>query len=252
VSGPAAGLYVVSDVHGHLGDLCRGLEAAGLTDEHGSWTAGEAELWVLGDLMDRGPDGIGVLDLVMSLQRQAPDSVHVLMGNHECLAVGYKLFPDTRFGEVWALNGGKHSDQEALTDEQVAWMRALPVMGRVGDFVMMHSDTTAYLSWGTTVDEVNDTVRTMLEDDDAERHWEVFARLTSRYHFTGGDGADVAQRLLTAYGGECLVHGHSIIGSLLQVPSMEVQGPILYADGLVLAVDGGRYDGGPLLVVKLD
>jgi hypothetical protein len=48
------------------------------------------------------------------------------------------------------------------------------------------------------------------------------------------------------------VHGHSIIGSLLGVPSAQVDGPIMYAEGQVIAIDGGRYDGGPLLLVRLD
>jgi hypothetical protein len=30
-----------------------------------------------------------------------------------------------------------------------------------------------------------------------------------------------------------------------------VTDPIRYADGLVIAIDGGRYDGGPLLLVEL-
>jgi hypothetical protein len=48
-----------------------------------------------------------------------------------------------------------------------------------------------------------------------------------------------------------IVHGHSIIGSLIDVPSEEVDGPISYAGGRVVAIDGGRYDGGPLLLVQL-
>ena len=68
---------------------------------------GDADLWVLGDLVDRGPDGIGVIRFVRALQDQAPDRVQVLMGNHEALMLGDKLFPDTRFAEVWQLNGGQ-------------------------------------------------------------------------------------------------------------------------------------------------
>ena len=33
--------------------------------------------------------------------------------------------------------------------------------------------------------------------------------------------------------------------------SYRTEGPIAYADGLVVAIDGGRYDGGPLLLVEL-
>ncbi len=58
--------------------------------------------------------------------------------------------------------------------------------------------------------------------------------------------------MLSTYGGECIVHGHSIIGSLIDVPSVEVEEPLVYAEGLVVAIDGGRYDGGPLLLLALD
>ncbi len=237
--------YVLSDVHGYVGDLAAGLEQIGFGDED--------ELWILGDLLDRGPDGIGVVDLVMSLQQQAPDRVHVLMGNHEILALGRHRFPASRFADSWRINGGKARDQKGLTGEHVEWLASLPLLGRAGDFLMMHSDTTKYLTWGTSITEVNETVKAALSDPaDLAAHWEVWARLTSRYDFAGSDGAEVAQEVLSTYGGELIVHGHSIIGTLSGSPSTEVSEPLLYADGLVLAIDGGRYDGGPLLILELD
>jgi hypothetical protein len=246
------GLFVVSDIHGHLADLRHGLAQAGLLDEDDRWTGEDAQLWVLGDLTDRGPQGIEVVDLLRSLQKQAPDQVHVLMGNHEALMLGRALFPETRFREVWKINGGLLRDQDALTGEHLAWLRSLPVLARAGDFLLMHSDTVEYLEWGRSVEDVNTTVSSLLAEDDADAHWEVFAMLTSRYDFARADGADVARDMLATLGGECIVHGHSIIGSLIDVPSHEVEGPIAYADGLVVDIDGGRYDGGPLLVVQLD
>lgn len=238
-------LYVLSDVHGYLNDFERGLEEA----EFGP----DDTLWILGDLLDRGPDGIGVVNRVMTLQQEAPDRVRVLMGNHEILALGRYRFPDTRFLESWTLNGGKRQDQRGLTDEHAEWLASLPLLGRAGDFLMMHSDTTAYVGWGESIEEVNETVRAALADpDDFQTHWDVWARLTSRYHFARSDGAEVAAKMLSLYGGEVIVHGHSIIGSLIDVPSSEVTEPVLYAEGLVLDIDGGRYDGGPLLVVRLD
>jgi len=237
-------LYVVSDVHGYHDDLVRGLDQAGF--------GGDDELWILGDLLDRGPDGIGVVNLVMSMQQEAPDRVHVLMGNHEILALGRYRFPRSKFADSWVVNGGKRRDQRGLTDEHAEWLASLPLLGRLGDFLLMHSDTTEYLVWGASIEEVNATVREALADpDDLEAHWDVWARLTSRYDFAGSDGADVAQRVLSAYGGEVIVHGHSIIGTLTDVPSHEVSEPLLYAEGLVLDIDGGRYDGGPLLILEL-
>ena len=101
-----ARLFVVSDIHGYLDDFRSCLRGAELIGDDDTWTGGDARLWVLGDLVDRGPDGIGVIRLVRSLEEQAPESVRMLMGNHEILALGYKLFPESRFGEVWAVNGG--------------------------------------------------------------------------------------------------------------------------------------------------
>src|SRR4029078_2206038 len=53
--------YVISDVHGHLADLRAVLADAGLLAEDDTWSGGDAQLWVLGDLVDRGPEGIGVV-----------------------------------------------------------------------------------------------------------------------------------------------------------------------------------------------
>jgi len=241
--------YVVSDVHGHLDDLRDVLLRAGLLDSEDRWAGGDADLWVLGDLIDRGPDGIGVIRLVRSLQEQAPDSVRVLMGNHEALMLGCHLFPDTRFAELWVVNGGHLEDQRGLTDDDVAWLRALPVLARTGGYLLMHSDTQDYLAWGDTVDQVNETVAALLAGGDAQQHFDVFASLTSRFDFK--DDAGVARTMLKQLGGEHIVHGHSIIGTLVNQPSEQTEGPYTYADGLVLAIDGGRYDGGPLLLVEL-
>ena len=238
-------LYVISDVHGHRDDFARGLDDAGYGDDD--------ELWILGDLMDRGPDGIGALDLAMSLQQQSPDRVHVLMGNHEILALGRYRFPRGKFADSWRMNGGRKRDQARLTDEHATWLASLPLMARLGDYLLVHSDTTEYLAWGDTTDEVNRTVAGLLADPtDLEAHWDVWARLTDRYAFAHNDGAKVAREFLDAYGGEVVIHGHSIIGTLLDIPSSQVEQPLLYADGLALAIDGGRYDGGPLLLVRLE
>ena len=237
--------YVLSDVHGYVGDLVDGLEHIGFGDDD--------ELWILGDLVDRGPDGIGTVNLVMSLQQEAPDRVHVLMGNHEILALGRHRFPGSRFDGSWRINGGKDRDQRGLTEKHIEWLASLPLLARLDDFLLMHSDTTKYLTWGSSIEEVNETVRAALSDpEDLAAHWEVWARLTSRYDFAKSDGAAAAQEMLSTYGGEVIVHGHSIIGTLVDVPSAAVDEPLLYADGLVLAIDGGRYDGGPLLIIELE
>ena len=245
-----AAVFLLSDVHGFRDDLVRRLQGVGLIDEDERWAGGEAELWVLGDLLDRGPDGIAVIELLHGLQQQATDQVHVLLGNHEALAIGTHKFPSSRFASSWTMNGGRISDQAGLAP-YLDWLSGLPAVGRVGDALLLHSDTTAYLDWGSTVAEVNAAVADRLAGD-LDSTWEVWSRLTTRYSFVGDEGAEQAGAMLSALGGDLVVHGHSIIGSLLDIPSEEVTRPVLYADGWVLAIDGGRYDGGPLLVVRME
>jgi hypothetical protein len=58
--------------------------------------------------------------------------------------------------------------------------------------------------------------------------------------------------MLQQLGGRRIVHGHSIIGTLTGQHPSEVSGPLSYAGGRALAVDGGIYARGPCLVVRLD
>jgi hypothetical protein len=155
------------------------------------------------------------------------------------------------FARSWALNGGRPGDQEGLTDVHIAWLGGLDAMALAGSDLLVHSDTTDYLRWGGSLEEINGAVREVLAGDDLEQWWECWVRLTSRYAFADRDGELVAEGLLEKLGGQRIVHGHSIIATLTGQDTTEVTGPLLYAGGRVLAIDGGIYAGGPCLVVRL-
>jgi hypothetical protein len=257
--------YVVSDIHGHVEHLVGALQDAKLLDADREWCGGPARLTVLGDLFDRGPDGIAVVDLICRLQDEASRAggrVDALLGNHEILALGMHRFGDRpvpstfggrrSFARSWALNGGRAGDQERLTDHHIAWLSELDAMILTGPDLLLHSDTTDYLQWGDSVEQINDAIRDVLAGDDLERWWECWARLTTRYAFADLDGEKVAVELLDRLGGVRVVHGHSIISTIARGDSREVTGPLSYAGGRALDIDGGIYDGGPCLVVRLD
>jgi hypothetical protein len=257
--------YVVSDIHGHVEHLVGALQHAKLLDADRAWCGGPARLTVLGDLFDRGPDGIAVVDLVCRLQdeaRRAGGRVDALLGNHEILALGMHRFGDRpvpstfgarrSFARSWALNGGLARDQERLTDAHIAWLSELDAMILTGPDLLLHSDTTDYLRWGDSVEQINYAIRDVLAGDDLERWWECWARLTTRYAFADLDGERVAVELLDRLGGRRIVHGHSIISTIARGDSREITGPLSYAGGRALDIDGGIYDGGPCLVVRLD
>lgn len=241
--------YAISDIHGHLDDLLAALRTEDLIDAGGSWTGGMSRLLVLGDLLDRGPDGVGVVHFLRALQRQAPDQVQVLLGNHEILTLGVWLFGEDDFTTTWRRNGGVATDQSGLTTDDIAWLRSLPAMSRVGDDLLMHSDSTAYAEWGHSIDEVNQTVHQMLHSEGSDSYRDVWRSLTLRRRFIGPGGTERAKAILARFGGSRIVHGHSIVATLRG--STPGHGELAYADGLALAIDGGRYDGGPLLLVDL-
>jgi hypothetical protein len=88
----SARVVAIGDVHGDARSLALILERAGLIDVQRRWAGGRAVLVQTGDSLDRGPDVLAVLDLLMSLERQAKEAggeAVILMGNHEAMnAIG--------------------------------------------------------------------------------------------------------------------------------------------------------------------
>ncbi|GGO43587.1 hypothetical protein GCM10012286_27810 [Streptomyces lasiicapitis] len=266
-------LYVVGDVHGYLDELVAALAAEGLIDAEGNWAAGNTRLWFLGDFTDRGPDGIGVIDLVMRLSAEAAAAggyCKALMGNHELLLIGAKKFGDTpvnsgagtaTFQAAWLLNGGQKTDMERLEDHHLQWMARLDAIEEEDGHLLVHSDTTAYLDYGDSIEAVNDTIHEALTRNDPDEYWDLFRKFTKRFAFRDDSGAAAVRELLDAYGGSRIVHGHSPIPYLLGEVGSEydgdddgrpvIEGPHIYAEGLAIAMDGGVTMAGKLLVCQL-
>lgn len=111
--------YAVSDVHGNRRALDRLLDRTG-------FDGSRDELYIIGDAIDRGPDGLDILRMAMDRPY-----VHMCMGNHEEMML--KALRGTpaeraRYGAVWASNGGE------ITGAGLALMQE-PVREAVLDFV---------------------------------------------------------------------------------------------------------------------
>ena len=236
----------MGDVHGHRDVLVGLLRDAGLVEAGEAWIGADARLWLLGDLADRGPDGIDTIDLVRHLEHESGGAVRCLLGNHEALILAAHRFgrePDpggASFHDVWKLNGGVDADIAGLTPDRVAWLTALPPIGREGDWLVLHADTTAYLALGGSGEEVA---------GDASSVDELLGILSDRMRLDDPDGVDA---LLGAYGGSRIVHGHTPIASALQANPTTVTEPLVSRDGRVLNVDHCLFAGGPGFVVRLD
>jgi hypothetical protein len=148
-------LYAVSDIHGGYGRLITLLSQNGIiarepaVPEAVEWAAGEAVLVVVGDLFNKGPQGLYVLSLVQALTLRAAEaggSVIFLMGNHEA-----EFLANPENDKAAAIDG---VDQEIRTlgltpaqvasemDERGAWLRKQPFALRIGAWFFCHAGDT--------------------------------------------------------------------------------------------------------------
>lgn len=113
-------IVAIGDVHGSYDKLISLLKGTGLVDEALAWSGGSAHLVLIGDLIDRGPQELAVLDLVRRLEEEAPSAggrVHVLLGNHEVMNLvrDLRYVPDEGF-RIFAA-------AEKKKDRTKAWQR---------------------------------------------------------------------------------------------------------------------------------
>lgn len=128
----------IGDVHGCLDQLQR------LLAECEDYVAGRPRRLVfLGDLIDRGPDSRGVVELVRELQSTDPEHVVCLAGNHEDYTLNRD---DPARVERWLKNGAPEtlasfgvSDPAALPDDFVDWVRRLPTYYDDGVRLFVHA-----------------------------------------------------------------------------------------------------------------
>lgn len=97
--------YVMSDVHGLKDKYDKMISELPLRDED--------ELYVLGDVIDRGKDGIPILLDIMERK-----NVHMLLGNHEYMMLRYyqaelegkfELYDKIAIEEMWMANRGDYT-----------------------------------------------------------------------------------------------------------------------------------------------
>ena len=87
-SAAQARIVAVGDIHGDFDAFVSILQRARLIDGEHRWVGGNATLVQTGDFLDRGPKSREVLDLMMTLEKQAKKGggrVLVLLGNHEMM-----------------------------------------------------------------------------------------------------------------------------------------------------------------------
>jgi len=118
-------VVVIGDIHGRLDLLNNELEQIAGFD---------AQLVFLGDYIDRGPDGIGVLTLIRDMTLHPEDwgfsRVTALLGNHEWMAAMAANTGHPEDLRLWIHNGGRIEEFPAISHDFRSWILYLPTYYR--------------------------------------------------------------------------------------------------------------------------
>jgi len=116
--------WVIGDIHGCWQTLERLLERI-------DWQPGRDELWLVGDLVNRGPSSLEVVRWA----RENRDDVKVVLGNHDLHLLSRAA------GVVKAKKGDTLDEILAAPDRDklLEWLRTRPLVHQFGPFVMVHA-----------------------------------------------------------------------------------------------------------------
>lgn len=182
-------LIVIGDVHGDFNDFVAILQRTGLIDDQHHWAGGKITFVQTGDLLDRGPKPREVLDLLISLEQEAPKAggkVVALMGNHEMM----NLMGDLRY--VTPENFASYSDGESENRRKTAYAE--------------------YAAWrkahSQLLSELEQPVLAVTEEEWMTRHPAGFLEHREAFGPNGVYGKWLRQRFAVArIGGMIFLHG---------------------------------------------
>lgn len=155
--GDGVRVYAIGDVHGRC-DLLRRLLDYIIRDSEARGPVEQFHLVMLGDLVDRGLDSFGVVDVVMAMMDRWP-GMTCLMGNHEEMFLaalrgdGHALSLFRRLGQETLLSYGvdnsiiEEADADTLFEEMMTkvpeahrdFLRTLPDHRLIGDYLFVHA-----------------------------------------------------------------------------------------------------------------
>jgi len=148
---PDVAFYAIGDIHGQarqLNDAIGGIKAM----------AAAPTIICVGDYIDRGEQSAEVLRRLQDLTGAADMSVICLMGNHEQMCLRFLDEPE-KHGERWLRYGGlqtlasfrvghdpnrnmtgmRDSLAEAMGEDLISWLRALPLFWITGNVAVTHA-----------------------------------------------------------------------------------------------------------------
>ncbi len=252
-------IFAVGDVHGDYDRLVKLLQTAAIIErDTNAWMGGRAVLVFTGDLVDKGPHSLKVVQLVESLQTEAAAKggrVIVLMGNHEAEFLGDPTAKKVKdFAQDLRAAGIAPSDVSACRGEVGQFLCSLPFGARVDDWFFSHGGNTG----GRTIPQLTADFEAGVGKDGfgsqqlAGKNSMLEARLGQEGpHGKSWIDAEAPQRsadqLLSRYaaalGVNHLVQGHQHQAILFDDGQQRNAGQMFQWHGLIFLIDVGMSEG---------
>ncbi|HEV7500512.1 MAG TPA: metallophosphoesterase [Vicinamibacteria bacterium] len=242
----------LGDVHGTYDRLVPLLEKGGLirADRQApagyAWTGGKRTLVSVGDLIDKGPQSLEVLDLMMSLRKQAPAAggeVIVTLGNHEAEFLAHP-------GKKKAIEFENELAARHIDDQQVAsggndygkFLLSLPLAARVNSWFFAHGGSTS----GKSLAQLDQSFRGVVDSGQWKNPFLIGDDSLLEARKWWHDGAD--QKDLAALPAAHIVFGHDP-GAFKDKGTIQTKD-----DGRIFLIDVGMtrafdYSKGALLLI---
>jgi hypothetical protein len=237
-------IVAVGDLHGDYAQAVSVLRSAGVLDAGEHWSGGNTHLVQTGDVLDRGPDGFKIIDLLMRLEKEARRKggrVHALIGNHEAM----NLYGDLRYvSPEEAARFEKPEERQALLGPEGKygqWIRSRNAVVKVGRSIFLHGGIGP--NYGElSIREINERVREELNDFSKLPNGAVMdteGPLWFRGLLAGNEEPLIAHvnAVLQRNGADRIVVGHSIMPRI----TARFGGKVIGIDvGISRVYNGGR------------
>ncbi|WP_409305053.1 metallophosphoesterase [Peribacillus sp. SCS-155] len=137
--------YYISDIHGYFDPFITLLS-------HVKFNPGSDRLIIGGDMINRGPDSAKVLEWVRENSAAYPDSIHVILGNHEEMMIWYM----NNVSHIWLEHGGIQTIRSfnqifgngwEMAEDYAKWLETIPLLYVDDDAVYTHSGVSILHSY---------------------------------------------------------------------------------------------------------
>jgi serine/threonine protein phosphatase 1 len=168
--------YAIGDIHG-----CSDLLVQLLRDIRDHAAGRPYRLVFLGDYIDRGPDSAAVINTLVELQEESPETVTCLMGSHEYVLImaAANLNKDGHWARVWYENGGLATAQsygkvrpQEVPPDVLFWVTNLPTIFEDERRIYVHAGLDPRIPLAAQTVEVKLWIRDpfLTEDHDFGKH----------------------------------------------------------------------------------